>query len=170
VGPLSGLFAVISTLFALGIALMTWWPTIRGWLDRPPTVERGTERATFSFRDARYAARVERDGTAVWERGGADSTPVTAAQARLASTTFDHLPDIVVEAAVKLIATHGAWFEGSRRTTAGEVASELDIRSVRIHPDVRDVNLIAGHRAFSGHVVEVGVTRAGHVRYVGLLG
>jgi hypothetical protein len=128
------------------------------------------EAPPFSFRSTSYRLTLERDGTAAWTIDVRESpTRATASQVKLARAVFPMLEDHLRDAAVRLLRTHDAWFEDGGKT-APALARELRVSAVRVPPDVKDATLYAHHAAFSGHIVEIGVSAGGRVTYVGLLG
>ena len=124
----------------------------------------------LSFRDATYGATAEPDGTVVWKRGPAQPPArATDAQVMLARAVFSKLDDSVRDAAVRIVRTHEAWFDG-RPLTAAALARELRVTDVRVPTDAKDATLYARHNAFSGHIVEIGILASGRLTGVMLLG
>lgn len=167
-------FAILFTLIALARVAMIWREDLqRGLLqifDRTPPGAPLVPSPPIDVAGRSFVARVERDGTAVWERAAAGAPAcVTPEQRALATKTSEALDDVLLDAALRLLRSHAAWLD-RRRTTAGALAAELEVRMLRIHADARDATILAYHPAFSGHLVEIAVGRSGIVRYVGLLG
>ena len=128
----------------------------------------GVASPVLLYRGAEYCGRLVSDGTAVWMLGG-PSQQIAADQAALAGRLGARLEGSLLEAAAQTLATHEAWFE-EHPMSASQLAAELTLDQLRVPPDVRHATLYCSHPLFSGHILEVGLTRVGAVNYVGLLG